>query len=156
MSPSPTTTHQTILRKLSSIFDKIEDQSDGLCYIAPMDVIFSDDTILQPDLLYIGKSRRHIAKERIEGPPDLVIEILSPGTGRRDKTEKLDLYAKYAVPEYWVVDPATKVFDFFLLENSKYVVQQQPDDHYRSTRLPEVEINLATFWAEIEKRLPKS
>ncbi|NOZ39215.1 MAG: Uma2 family endonuclease [Planctomycetes bacterium] len=161
MSPSPTTQHQLILGKLYKIFEAAEIQSDSLCYMAPMDVVFSDDTILQPDLLYIAKDRRHIVKDRVEGPPDLAVEILSPATGRRDKTEKLDLYAKYGVPEYWIIDPATQVFEFLLLDDltsgsGRYVIQQQPDDHYRSPRLPEIAIDLAAFWAEIERRLPKT
>jgi len=157
MSPSPTTQHQLLLGKLYKILEAAETQSDGLCYMAPMDVVFSDDTILQPDLLYIAKERRHIVKSRIEGAPDLAVEILSPGTGRRDKTEKLDLYAKYGVPEYWMVDPATQVFEFLLLDDlGRYVIQQQPDDHYRSPRLPEMAIDLAAFWAEVERRLPKA
>jgi len=156
MSPSPTTQHQLILGKLYKIFEAAEIESDGLCYMAPMDVVFSDDTILQPDLLYIAKQRRHIAKDRIEGAPDLVIEILSPATDRRDRTEKLDLYAKYGVAEYWLVDPSSQLFQFLLLKDGNYVIQQQPDDHYQSPRLPEVAIDLAAFWAEIDRRLPKS
>jgi len=121
-----------------------------------MDVVLSEDTILQPDLLYLSKERRHLAKDRVEGPPDLVIEILSPATDRRDRTEKLDLYAKYGVPEYWLVDPVSQLFQFLSLEESNYVIQQQPDDHYRSPRLPEIAIDLAAFWAEVERRLPKT
>ena len=161
MSPSPTSLHQIIVGELYGMLQRAADTSDGLTIPSPMDVVFSDDTILQPDLLYIAKDRRHIVKDRVEGPPDLVVEILSPATGRRDKTEKLDLYAKYGVAEYWVVDPATQVFEFLLLDDltsgsGHYVIQQQPDDHYRSPRLPEIAINLAAFWAEVERRLPKS
>ncbi len=161
MSPSPTSLHQIIVGELYGMLRHAADTSEGLTIPSPMDVVFSDDTILQPDLLYIAKDRRHIVKDRVEGPPDLVVEILSPATGRRDKTEKLDLYAKYGVAEYWIIDPATQVFEFLLLDDltsgsGSYVIQQQPDDHYRSPRLPEIAINLATFWAEIERRLPKT
>ncbi len=156
MSPCPTPLHQVILGQLYLVFDEIENRTGGLCLMAPMDVVLSDDTILQPDLLFVSQERRSIITKHIVGPPDLAVEILSPATGRRDKTEKLDLYAKYGVAEYWIVDPATQVFEFLLLKEGSYVIQQQPDDHYRSPHLPEIEINLATFWAEIEKRLPKS
>ena len=80
-------------------------KADGLMFVSPMDVILSDDTILQPDLLYIAKDRRGIVGERVMGAPDLVIEILSPGSDKRDRTEKLDLYTKYGVAEYWIVSP---------------------------------------------------
>jgi len=156
MSPSPTSLHQMIAGHLYEILLDHAKKSGGLTIPSPLDVILSNDTILQPDALYISEERRHIVKDRVEGAPDLVVEILSPGTGRRDKTEKLDLYAKYGVAEYWIVDPATQVFEFLLLKEGSYVIQQQPDDHYRSPRLPEIEIDLAAFWAEIERRLPKS
>jgi len=153
MSPSPTPLHQTILRKLSRVFEEIEDRSGGICYIAPMDVVFSDDTILQPDLLYIAKQRREIVKQRIEGPPDLVIEILSPGTERRDRLAKLDLYARYGVSEYWIVDPASQLFEFLLNEDGRYVVLSQANDEFQSPRLPEVKIQLSVFWKEVTERL---
>jgi len=159
MSPGPSPLHQIILRKLSRFFEDIEESSGGLGLIAPMDVVFSDDTILQPDFLYLSKQQRHLVNKHVQGAPDLVIEILSDSTGRRDRTEKLDLYAKYGVPEYWIVDPATQVFEFLLLDPSKdggkYVIEQQPDNHYRSPLLPEIEIDLAAFWGEIERRLPQ-
>jgi len=156
VSPCPTPLHQVILGCLCRTFAEIENETGGLCLIAPMDVVLSDDTILQPDLLFVSQERRNIITKHVVGPPDLAVEILSPGTGRRDRTEKLDLYAKYGVAEYWMIDPATQVFEFLLLEQGRYVIQQQPDNRYRSPRLPEIAIDLAAFWAEIERRLPKS
>jgi len=161
VSPCPTPLHQVILGRLYRVFDGIEEKTGGLCLIAPMDVVLSDDTILQPDLLFVSQERRDIITKHVAGPPDLAVEVLSPSTGRRDKTEKLNLYAKYGVAEYWMIDPATQVFEFLLLDdlisgNGRYVIQQQPDDHYRSPRLPEIAINLADFWAEVERRLPKT
>ena len=119
-----------------------------------MDVRLSDDTILQPDLLYITKQRRQIVRKRVEGPPDLVIEIIS-GTARRDRVEKLDLYAQYGVGEYWIVDPASRVFDFLVNDGGRFVVHSPADNRYQSPRLPEVEIQLADFWREVDERLPE-
>jgi Uma2 family endonuclease len=156
MSPSPNILHQVILGSLNRVFEKAEEHSGGLCLTAPMDVILSDDTILQPDVLYISNERRGIVGSRVEGPPDLVVEILSPGTDRRDKTEKLDLYAKYGVTEYWIVDPEAQCFEFLWLGQGRYTVLQPTSDVYRSPRLPEVEINLTAFWQEVDRRLRKS
>lgn len=155
MSPCPSPLHQIILGSLCRILARAEDQADGLSLVAPMDVVFSDDTILQPDLLYISKERLDIVGERVNGPPDLVIEILSPGTSRRDRTEKLDLYAKYGVAEYWIVDPASQLFEFLILSDGRYTIMQPVDDRYQSSRLPEVKIDLAAFWKEVDRRLPK-
>jgi len=156
MSPCPTPLHQVILSVLDRTFAKVEQQTGGLFLLSPMDVLLSDDTILQPDLLFVRKERRDIVTKHVEGPCDLAVEILSPGTSRRDRTEKLDLYAKYGVPEYWIVDPDAQLFECLLLKNGEYTIQQQPDDHYRSPRLPEIEIDLAAFWAEVQRRLPQS
>lgn len=151
-SPSPTPLHQIVVSSLSRVLERAEEASGGLMLISPMDVFFSDDTILQPDLLYITKSRRNIVREHITGPPDLVIEVLSPGTSRRDKTEKLDLYAKYGVAEYWMVDPASQVIEFLVLEQGRYVMMQPRDNRFQSPRLLEVEIDLPAFWAEVDRR----
>jgi len=153
MSPSPTPRHQTLLLMLAEIFAGISRSSGGVALCAPMDVVLSDDTILQPDLLYIAKDRRAIVQQRIEGPPDLVIEILSPGTERRDRLAKLDLYARYGVSEYWIVDPASQLFEFLLNEEGRYVVLSQASDEFQSPRLPEVKIRLAEFWKEVTERL---
>lgn len=155
MSPSPIPLHQIVIVRLSRILEEAERAEGGLALIAPMDVVLSDDTILQPDLLYIAKDRRDIVQDRIEGPPDLVVEILSAGTERRDRLEKLDLYARYQVPEYWIVDPQTQLFEFLINENGRYVVMPQGEGRYQSPRLPEIAIELAPFWQEVDKRLPK-
>lgn len=69
-----------------------------------MDGVLSDETVVQPDLIVILNENRHIIHERIEGPPDLVVEVLSPATKDRDLTAKRRLYARHGVREYWIVD----------------------------------------------------
>jgi Uma2 family endonuclease len=131
MSPCPLPRHQVVLLLLSELFLQFARKSGGIVMFAPMDIVLSDDTILQPDLLYIVKERRHIVTRHVEGPPDLVIEIASPGTERRDRVEKLDLYARYGVAEYWIVDPAGQVIEFLIHEKRRYVVQSPADDRYQ-------------------------
>jgi Uma2 family endonuclease len=152
VSPSPDFLHQTIVGALFEVLRACARKTGSTVILSPMDVILSDDTILQPDLLYISKLRRHIIKERVKGPPDLVIEIIS-GTSRRDRIEKLDLYARYGVPEYWIVDPDAQLIEFLLNQNGQFVVQSAADDRYRSPRLPEIEVHLADFWREIQQRM---
>jgi Uma2 family endonuclease len=152
VSPSPSVLHQTIVLLLSRILDSAAQKTGSKALFAPMDVTLSDDTILQPDLLYIAKSRRHIIKQRVEGPPDLVIEIIS-GTSRRDRVEKLDLYAKYEVGEYWIVDPQAQHIEFLINEAGRFVVESPSNDRYESRRLPEVEIQIAEFWREVDRQM---
>jgi Uma2 family endonuclease len=152
VSPSPNVLHQTIIGVLFDILLKCARGTGSKVLLSPMDVILSDDTILQPDLLYIAKSRRSIIKQRVEGPPDLVIEIIS-GTSRRDRIEKLDLYAKYGVAEYWIVDPQAQLIEFLVNESGRYVIQSAMDDRYQSPRLPEVTIQVAEFWREVDRQM---
>jgi Uma2 family endonuclease len=145
VSPSPNMLHQFIVALLLERLLNAARKRGGIAVCSPMDVILSDDTILQPDLLYISKPRRVIVKERVEGPPDLVIEVIS-GSERRDRVEKLDLYARYGVGEYWIVDPESRVFDFLVNDGGRFVVHSPADNRHQSPRLPEVEIQLADFW----------
>jgi Uma2 family endonuclease len=152
VSPSPNILHQTIIGLLLDRLMAAAKKSGSRAIVSPMDVTLSDDTILQPDLLYVAKARRAIIKERVEGAPDLVIEIIS-GSARRDRVVKLDLYARYGVSEYWIVDPISQQIDFLINENSRFVLQSPANDRYQSPRLPEVEVQLADFWREVDQQM---
>ncbi len=106
LKPSPSTTHQRISHQIERILtDSCE--NEYIILYAPVDVILSDNETRQPDILMIHRSREAIIQEHaIVGPPDLVIEILSPSTIKRDRIMKLRSYARFGVPEYWIVDPA--------------------------------------------------
>jgi Uma2 family endonuclease len=154
LSPSPRSSHQIIIGQLFCVFQSVEKRGGGLSILSPMDVILSDDTILQPDLLYVSKIRRGIIGERVNGPPDVVVEVLSPRAERRDRVQKLALYAEYGVPEFWIVDQSAQWIEFLILKEGAYVVTQPAEGRYQSPRLPEVEIDLANFWKEVAERLP--
>lgn len=150
VSPSPDTYHQTILMCLASMFLDIAKSTGGRAFVAPMDVVLSDESIVQPDLIYVSKQRRDIVKQRIEGAPDLVVEVLSESNVRRDRIDKLNLYAQHGVSEYWIIDPHESQFDFMVNRDGRFEVQPQQDDRYQSPRLAELAINLADFWAEVQ------
>ncbi len=116
MVPSPITYHQRILLRLGRIISEfVEREMTGEIFISPCDVVLSDENIVQPDILYISKNREKIiTKKNIKGAPDLLIEILSRGTRKRDKIEKKKLYAKSGVTEYWVVDPDSKTLEVMI------------------------------------------
>lgn len=130
VSPSPNVLHQVIVSLLWEVLRAAARKTGSIAMFAPMDVILSDDTILQPDVLYVSKARRSIVKQRIDGPPDLVIEIIS-GTSRRDRVEKLDLYAQYGVGEYRIVDPQAQMIEFLVNEGGRFVVQSPINDCYQ-------------------------
>jgi Uma2 family endonuclease len=153
VSPAPNTLHQTLVILLSNLLYEASRRSGGRALPGPTDVVLDDHTILQPDALYIRRERRHIIRERVFGPPDLVIEILSPSNSRRDRIDKLNLYAEYGVAEYWIVDPVERQFDFFVNRGGKFEVQPQHDDRYSSPVCTEIEINLADFWRDVDEQL---
>ncbi|MBX2915463.1 MAG: Uma2 family endonuclease [Cyclobacteriaceae bacterium] len=124
LSPTPITAHQRIVRKLSTEIDSyLTDKSIGELFFAPFDVFLdSDSNAVQPDLLVVLNTNKHIIDEAgtIHGVPDLIIEVLSPGNKKHDLITKKALYEKFGVKEYWVVDPAEKQAIGFGLKNNKY------------------------------------
>ncbi len=111
LQPSPTTTHQRISQSMERA---LEDtcEVEFIIIHAPVDLIMLNNTIRQPDIVMIHRSRDHIIEERgIVGPPDLVVEILSPGTAKKDRIHKKEEYAQFGVPEYWIVDIAHQTIE---------------------------------------------
>ena len=94
MTPSPYTIHQRVSSRLFvAIHENVKRTSSGEVFFAPFDVVFSDYDVVEPDLLYVSNERSSIITEKnVQGAPDLVVEVLSPGTRSRDKKLKRDLY----------------------------------------------------------------
>ena len=108
VTPSPNLRHQQILLDLAFVIRSwLESHPIGRLFVAPCDVVLSEFDVVEPDLLYVSNERwADVATpQNIRGVPNLVIEIASPGTRRRDQTEKKALYERAGVSEYWVVDP---------------------------------------------------
>ena len=105
--PTPGTAHASVKVRLGSLLHEfVKARGLGQVYPAPFDVVLSDLDVVQPDLLFISNERAEIVtRANVQGAPDLVVEIRSPSTANRDWSIKRDLYAKYGVKEYWVVDP---------------------------------------------------
>ena len=102
--PPPKIVHQRLLGRLFRIVDDLK--PSGEVFFAPVKVYLDEYNIPQPDLVWVSaNSACQIEELRLVGAPDLVIEILSPGTAKRDKTDKFKLYEKHGTREYWLVDP---------------------------------------------------
>ncbi len=154
VSPSPSALHQIIQFLLWETLMRAARTSGAVALGAPMDTILADHSVVQPDLLYVSAERRHIVREKVEGTPDLVVEVLSRQTARRDRVEKLRLYAECGVREYWIVDPEGRQIDFLVCRDGKFGVVLARDGRYRSEALPEIELDLAEFWREVDRRVP--
>ena len=120
--PSPSWLHQSILRLLFKYLDSfIEARGLGEVRFAPVDVVLSDEDVVQPDLLFIAQDQLGIiSEEAVRGAPDLVVEILAPATAQRDRTYKRTLYARHGVKEYWLVDPESKTVEVLKLGRRGY------------------------------------
>lgn len=126
MSPSPLDAHQKILGKIfSKLFLVVEKNNSGELRIAPYDVHFDKENIFQPDIILIANNNTHLINERgFFGAPDLVIEVLSPSNARFDKKEKKNIYEKFGVKEYFLIDPYEKIVTAFLLKNEEFVLSE--------------------------------
>lgn len=121
MSPAPNSLHQRISRSIFRQLDKIvETNGLGEVFYAPIDVYLNSSNIYQPDILFISIERLHIVEAKINGAPNLIIEVLSPGTERLDKLEKKAVYEQSGVLEYWIVSPVSKNATgfFYKMENT--------------------------------------
>ncbi|HEV8578375.1 MAG TPA: Uma2 family endonuclease [Thermoanaerobaculia bacterium] len=153
VSPSPLVLHQFVTSLFWRAFDEIARVSGGLALSAPLDVHLADHSVVQPDVLYISAAQLGIAQRWVEGAPDLLVEVLSPGTARRDRGEKLALYAESGIQEYWIVDPVERQIEFLVNEDGRFVVALPEGEEYRSRVLPEIHLNLPVFWREVEDRI---
>ena len=104
--PTPTALHQLISMKLSIILGSfILKNQLGRLLAAPMDTIFSKNDTLQPDLLFVSNERLDIIKKQVDGAPDFVIEIASPGNSQKELSYKKYVYETSGVREYWLINP---------------------------------------------------
>ena len=150
MAPAPSVEHQGITFKLARLLhDHVARIRLGEIIISPCDVILSDTDIFQPDILFIKKGNYDTIKEgKIFGPPDLVIEVLSPSTADIDMNRKRMLYGKYGVPEYWIVSPEMKTVMLFTNEDGKMKLLKEfcDDEKIESNILGEMDFPISEIF----------
>ena len=147
VTPAPATKHQTALGNLYRFLaNYVVANQLGKLFIAPTDLILAPTTVVQPDLIFIGNDRRSIVTERaIEGPPTLVIEILSPTTHRIDRVTKAQLYAKHNVPNYWLIDPDQRTLEAYelVLDHYDLAASARDADVFAPSLFPGLSIQLS-------------
>ena len=148
MSSAPSTYHQTVSKRLQyELYTKIELAGHGLVFDAPIDVQFSPYDVVQPDLVAMyANPKARITPTKILGPPELVVEILSPSTAGNDLELKRNLYERNGVGEYWIVDPHDNSIRRLVLQGAAYVDQPIEGDELTLIGLPDVKISLDSIW----------
>ncbi len=146
MTPPPNIRHQELQKRLGKHLQDMEDRGLGFVFYAPTGVLLAEDIVVEPDLFFIIRERSEIIKtQAVEGPPDLVVEILSPATSHKDRTIKLNLYSHHGVREYWIVDPVTEKVEVFSRHQDRLALRSTLDTTGTliSPLLPDLDIQLA-------------
>ncbi len=145
MSPSPSFFHQEIVVRFHDALRKwVSEHRLGRTGLAPLDMILSSRRVVQPDVFFVSHQRKGILTDRLHGAPDLVVEVLSPDSRRRDRIDKRDLYEQHGVTEYWLVDPEARSVEVLFLEQGEYHLagRWHPGERAASTLLPGFEIHV--------------
>ena len=147
MVPAPNIKHQRVQLKLATRLDLfIEERALGTLLTAPCDVMLSETDVVQPDLLFVSREREHLLSggQNVQGPPDLVVEILSPSSADRDRGKKLALYGRHGVTEYWLVDPVAETISIHRQQAGELVPTETfgRDQTLRSPLLAGLELHL--------------
>ncbi len=148
MTPAPTFYHQTII---SHLLTRLSNGLKNRAYIvglSPTDVYLSENDLVQPDVFVIC-DKSIITKEKIIGVPDVIFEVLSPSTAKKDRWEKKHLYEKFGVKEYILIDQDAQYAErFLLMENGQYNKGDvfDADDTIPLHTLPDIEIPLSDIF----------
>jgi Uma2 family endonuclease len=154
VTPSPNTRHQRIVANLTgSLWSFLKETRIGEVFGAPLDVVFSDFDVVEPDVLFVSKERHAVlTAQNVRGAPDLVVEVGSPGTRRRDELTKHRLYERFGVAEYWVVGPEVDTIKVYRLAEGRYSRASElalaAGDVLTSPVLPGLTLPLSTIFSE--------
>lgn len=121
MSPRPTVNHNRVAFNIAVLFDHYLKGKKCIPFSDGVDLYLDDDNRFVPDMMVVCDPDK-IKPDGIHGAPDLVVEVLSPGTARNDKTRKKDVYARCGVREYWLVSPADKFVEIYRTDGTEFIL----------------------------------
>ena len=151
VTAAPLKKHQKLSARLFDLFYDQQKAGLGEAYFAPVDVRLSPHDIVQPDLIFIRRDRLDIYLPIgiVEGPPDLVVEILSPSTRSTDQVRKAAMYARGGVPEYWIADPDAPSLTVYALRDGQYQPVPAEPGTARSLVLPGLVVDLGALFVDL-------
>lgn len=147
VTPAPSPAHQRISRRLERLLESYFHGAAGEMFHAPIDVILASGDIVQPDIVIVSDPAQ-VSERGIEGPPLIVVEILSPSTREHDLGMKAGRYAELGVRHYWVVDPDARRVDCHRLEAGEFrrVAGDEGEAVLEHPEWPGLVIDLAALW----------
>lgn len=153
MTPAPSMKHQRVSRNLvTALWTCVRQRRLGEVFDAPCDVILSDEDVVQPDVLFVSAAKAGIVTEdHVKGAPDLVVEILSDATRKKDEVTKRKLYERFGVNEYWIMDPELETVKVFRLSGGHQYVRAaelsvEAHDTLTTPLLPEFRLPLSDLF----------
>lgn len=131
--PAPLPRHQISQQLVLEVLRRYAAQHGGFVVVSPIDIVFSDYDVLQPDVVFFRRERQHLIDldAPIRHAPDLCVEVLSPSTAATDRGRKMQMFARYGVPEYWIVDPGARTIEVHHLVDAAYIVTAVARDRDR-------------------------
>ena len=142
--PSPIPLHQMVSARLHLALQGYVSAHGGIVLYAPLDIVLTEYDVVQPDLVLFTRARQHLIDPRkvTRQPPDLAVEILSPGTESNDRGRKLRLLARHGVREYWLVDPENTRIEIYRLAGDRLTLESAAgaSEQIQSPLLPELNL----------------
>jgi len=149
--PAPFPGHQRVTSNVADLLREYAKATGGLALFAPLDIVLSEDNVVQPDVVFFARERRHLVTDWdvTRAAPDLAVEVLSQSTESRDRGRKMDLLARFGVPEYWIVDPVLNTLEIFVLSGPAYELRAaaRHDDIIASPALAGLSFSAARVFA---------
>lgn len=149
VSASPSPLHQRLAKRLQRQLEAyFEAGGRGEVFGAPLDVILNPYDVFEPDIIVVTDAGQ-VSQRAIEGPPALVVEVLSPSTQKYDRVKKGNRYAALGLPHFWILDPAARRLECFRLEEGSYILAAAGEGSVSLAHpdFPGLSIHLAAIWA---------
>jgi len=150
MPPSPSYAHQTTADRFHDLLKAwVRPRRLGRTAIAPLDMVLSPHRATQPDVLFVASARLEILTDRVRGAADLVAEVISPESRRRDRIDKRDLYEQHGIKEYWLIDPEAQTVEVLFLEREGYALvgRWRPGERAKSRLLKGFTVDVTQLFA---------
>ena len=124
--PAPIPRHQLAVQNLVDRFRSYQQLYGGLVLASPIDIVFSEFDVVQPDVVFFSRERARLVDpdRAIRDAPDLAVEVLSPSTAATDRGKKMQMLARYGVLEYWLVDPLARTLEIYTLSADAYALER--------------------------------